>query len=59
MPSLVVDLLTLGVFFIGFAFGYYFRARRERVDGLAELRELGVEKKVRQWVQSTEKERRP
>jgi hypothetical protein len=59
MPSLAVDLVTLGVFFVGFVFGYYFRAWRERVDGLTELRELGAEKKLREWLRSTDKERTP
>lgn len=57
MPSLVVDLVTVAVFFIGFTFGYHFHAWKSRRDGLEDLKRLGVERKVAEWLRETDDRR--
>ena len=54
MPSLVVDLVTIGVFFVGFAFGYQYCAWKNRRDGLDDLKRLGIEQKVAEWMREKE-----
>ena len=54
ISPLIVDLVTVGVFFIGFGFGYQYCAWKNRRDALDELRRLGAEEKIATWLRDTD-----